>query len=258
MPSALDRELSYYEDLYSGFAQSHFAKPAVMAFRRYLAARIRARTRLRPDWRVLSLGCGIGDTELLIAPQVREVVGVDLSPKAVAQATADARRAGISNVRFCAGDWRTALAASGPFDLVLGIFFLHHLADAELSAAPTELLAVLRPGGFVYALEPSAQRLAGLIGKLIVPRLMKRYQTEDERQLLAAPTAEFFSRAGYSVETEWFDFVSTPLAGLLPSWQLGYTAARSIDRALIRFPGLRRWSANFELIAASPSCAETV
>jgi SAM-dependent methyltransferase len=258
MPSPLDRELAYYEDLYSGFAQSHFARPAVIAFRRYLVARIRTRTRLRRDWRVLSLGCGIGDTELLIAPHVGEVVGVDLSPKAIAQATADARRAGTSNVRFCAGDWRSALAANGSFDLVLGIFFLHHLTDAELSAAPAELLAVLRPGGLAYTLEPSAHRLAGPIGKLIVPHLMKRYQTEDERQLLATPTAEFFSRAGYSVETEWFDFVSTPLAGLLPSWRTGYTVARVLDHALVRIPWLRRWSANFELIAAAPGCTETV
>jgi SAM-dependent methyltransferase len=258
MPSPLERELAYYEDLYSGFAQSHFAKPAVTAFRRYLAARIRARTRLRPDWRVLSLGCGIGDTELLIAPQVREVVGVDLSPKAVAQAEADARRVRISNVRFCAGDWRSALTVRGPFDLVLGIFFLHHLTDAELSAAPAELLAVLRPGGLVYALEPSARRLAGLIGKLIVPHLMKRYQTEDERQLLAGPTAACFTRAGYSVETEWFDFVSTPLAGLAPSWRSAYIAARAIDHALVRAPWLRRWSANFELIAAAPTCTGSV
>ncbi|HEY7388189.1 MAG TPA: class I SAM-dependent methyltransferase [Bryobacteraceae bacterium] len=253
MPSPLDRELAYYEDLYSGFAQSHFAKPAVTAFRRYLAARIAARTRLRPNWRVLSLGCGIGDTELLIAPQVAEVVGVDLSPKAVDQAAADARCAGVCNVRFCAGDWRSALAASRPFDLVLGIFFLHHLTHAELSASPMELLTVLRPGGLVYALEPSADRLAGLLGKLFVPHLMKRYQTDDERQLNAAPTAARFTRAGYSVETEWFDFVSTPLAGLLPSWRTGYTAARAIDHALVRVPWLRRWSANFELMAQAPT-----
>jgi SAM-dependent methyltransferase len=249
MPTSLERELAYYEDLYDGFAQSHFAKPAVAAFRRYLAARIIATARPHKTSRVLSLGCGIGDTELLVASQVGEIVGVDLSPKAIAQATADARRAGISNVRFCAGDWRTVLAGHGRFDLVLGVFFLHHLTDAELAAAPAQLLAVLRPGGLVYALEPSAHRLAGLIGKLLVPHLMRRYQTEDERQLSAAGTAELFARAGYTAETEWFDFVSTPLAGLLPSWRSGYAAARSIDELLIRVPWLRRWSANFELVA---------
>ena len=258
MSSPLARELAYYEDLYSGFAQRHFAKPAVAAFRRYLAARIIARTRLRPDWRVLSLGCGIGDTELLLAPRVSEIVGVDLSPKAVSQATADASRAGISNVQFCAGDWRKVLAGNGRFDLVLGIFFLHHLTDSELAAAPAQLRNVLRPGGLVYALEPSAHRLAGLIGKMLVPHLMKRYQTEDERQLLALPTTALFARAGHTVQTEWFDFVSTPLAGLLPSWRLGYAVARSVDQVLVRIPWLRRWSANFELIAAAPGCVESV
>jgi SAM-dependent methyltransferase len=249
MSSPIERELAYYEDLYGGFAQRHFAKPAVTAFRRYLAARIIARTKLQPDWRVLSLGCGIGDTELLLAPRVGEILGLDLSPKAVAQASEDARRAGISNVRFCAGDWRSVLAGNGRFDLVLGIFFLHHLTDAELTEAPAQLLMVLRPRGLVYALEPSAHRLAGFIGKLLVPHLMKHYQTEDERQLLAAPTGALFRGAGYSTETEWFDLVSTPLAGLLPSWRAGYTAARLLDHLLLRVPGLRSWSANFEVIA---------
>ena len=36
--------------------------------------------------RVLSLGCGIGDTEILLAPHVKELCGVDLSPTAIRQA----------------------------------------------------------------------------------------------------------------------------------------------------------------------------
>jgi len=69
MSTPAERELAYYEDLYSGFAQTHFAKPAVAAFRRYLVARILAVCGVTAAWRVLSLGCGIGDTELLIAPR---------------------------------------------------------------------------------------------------------------------------------------------------------------------------------------------
>lgn len=244
MSTPAERELAYYEDLYGGFAQQHFAKPAVMAFRRYLAARILKQTKPQPDWRVLSLGCGIGDTELLIAPHVGELVGVDLSPKAIEQAQADASRLGIRNTRFVAGDWREVLGSEGRFDLVLGIFFLHHLTDSELAAAPREL-----GGGIVYALEPSALRLAGMIGKALVPQLMKRYQTTDERQLRAETTAALFRQAGYDAETNWFDFLSTPLAGLAPSWKFGYDTARLMDHALVRTPLLRRWSANFELIA---------
>jgi SAM-dependent methyltransferase len=249
MPTPVERELAYYEALYSGFAQQHFARPAVVAFRRYLAARIRERTGATSRSRVLSLGCGIGDTEILLAPYVAEIVGIDLSPKAVAQARADVTRARIDNLRFLSGNWQEALGAMGRFDLVLGVFFFHHLTDEELARVPGDLAQVLRPGGVIYGLEPSARRLAGVVGKLLFPRLMKRYQTEDERQLPAGPTGALFQNAGYQVRTNWFDFVSTPLAGLLPGWRAGYRAARLLDHALVKVPVLNEWSANFELIA---------
>src|SRR5437588_8758510 len=84
--------------------------------------------------RVLSLGCGIGDTELLLAPHVGEIVGIDLSPAAIRQARADADRLGIPNARFEQGT-----SASGRFDVVIAVFFLHHLPDAELAAMPAHL-----------------------------------------------------------------------------------------------------------------------
>src|ERR1700742_574559 len=86
----LARELAYHEKLYSGFAQSHFARPAVRALRRNMVERILKLTGAGRQSRVLSLGCGIGDTELLLAPHVAELVGVDLAPSAVRQAQADA------------------------------------------------------------------------------------------------------------------------------------------------------------------------
>src|SRR5450631_3342278 len=121
----LARELAYHEKLYSGFAQSHFARPAVRALRCHTVARILHLTGAGKDSRVLSLGCGIGDTELLLAPYVREVVGVDLSPTAIRQAREDAERLKIPNVRFEQGS-----DVEGRFDVVIAIFFLHHLTDA--------------------------------------------------------------------------------------------------------------------------------
>jgi tRNA/tmRNA/rRNA uracil-C5-methylase (TrmA/RlmC/RlmD family) len=96
----LERELAYHEKLYSGFAQSHFARPAVRALRRHMVQRILKLTGAGPSTSVLSLGCGIGDTELLLAPHVGEVTGIDLSPAAIRQARADAARLGIANARF--------------------------------------------------------------------------------------------------------------------------------------------------------------
>jgi SAM-dependent methyltransferase len=237
------RELVYHEKLYSGFAQQHFARPAVRALRAHMVERILKLTGAGPQSRILSLGCGIGDTELLLAPRVGEVTGVDLSPSAIRQARADASRLGIGNAHFIEGT-----AAEGRFDAVVAIFFLHHLPDAELEALPGRLRAWLKPGGMFYSLDPSRRRLSGMVGRLLIPGMMKRYQTEDERELDPEWTAAHFARTGFDTRVSIYDFGSSPLAGLLPGWQLGYRMARVVDDAILHTP-LSRWGSNFEVVA---------
>jgi len=242
----LERELEYHEKLYAGFAQEHFARPAVRALRAHMVRRVLAKTGAGRESRVLSLGCGIGDTELLLAPHVRELTGVDLSPAAVRQARQDAARAGITNVNFEEGSLETA---TGKFDAIMAIFLLHHLPDSMLESAPALIRERLAPGGKFYSLDPSRQRLSGMIGSLLFPRLMQKYQSPDERQLDAEESAQYFRSAGFTCQTGMYDFASSPLAGLLPGWRAGYRAARAVDEALIRIPGLKKLGSNFELLA---------
>jgi SAM-dependent methyltransferase len=244
------RELEYHEKLYSGFAQSHFARPAVRALRAHMVRRILAATGAGHASRVLSLGCGIGDTELLLAPHVAEVTGIDLSPAAIRQARADAATLGIANVRFEQGT-----AVEGRFDVAIAIFFLHHLPDAELAELPRQVARQLTPGGVFYSLDPSRRRLSGAVGRLLIPKLMKRYQTEDERELDAEPTAAVFRQAGWNAEVAMYDFGSSPLAGLLPAWGAGYRLARRLDDWILRVPALARRGSNFEVIARAPGPA---
>jgi SAM-dependent methyltransferase len=244
---ALERELAYHGKLYSGFAQQHFAKPAVRAFRAHMVHRILSLTGARASSRVLSLGCGIGDTELLLAPYVKEVVGIDLSPAAIRQARVDADRLGIRNARFEQGTG--AHDAHGAYDLVIAIFFLHHLPDTELAALPLRLKQLLNPGGCFYSLDPSTRRLSGVIGRLLIPRLMKRYQTEDERELEPERTATLFRKAGLTADLSIYDFGSSPLAGLFPSWARGYRTARRLDNWVLQNKSLRRLGSNFEILA---------
>jgi 2-polyprenyl-3-methyl-5-hydroxy-6-metoxy-1,4-benzoquinol methylase len=248
----LERELEYYESLYGGFGAGHFAKPAVVAFREYLVARILRSTGAGPESNVLSVGCGVGDTEVMLARQVGHVTGVDLSPTAIREANRAATTAGLTNVRFLRESWQNVALESETYDLVLAIFFLHHLPEATLAEFARGVLPRLRPGGRFYALEPNARRLSGFLGKLLVPNLMKKYQTEDERQLLPRLTVAPFIEVGLETSAHWFDFCSTPLAGLFPSWATGYRVARRLDAALTACPGLRAFSSNFELIAYRP------
>ena len=238
----LARELAYHEKLYSGFAQAHFARPAVRALRAHMARRILEATGAGPDSRVLSLGCGIGDTELLLAPYVREIVGVDLSPAAIRQAREDASRLGIRNARFEEGS-----SCAGPFDAIIAIFFLHHLPDAELAELPAKLAQMLSPKGAFYSLDPSRARLSGVVGRKLIPGLMKKYQTPDERELEGESAAALFRRAGFDVRVDMYDFGSSPLAGLFPGWRFGYRVARRLDDVLLRVPALRERGSNFEL-----------
>ncbi|MGJ5819485.1 class I SAM-dependent methyltransferase [Paludibaculum fermentans] len=243
----LERELRYHEELYSGFAQMHFARPAVRALRRNMVRRILTRTRIQPNARVLSIGCGIGDTELLLAPHTGHVTCLDLSPAAIRQGRADAERQGIRNVEFVEG---TSDAVAGrKFDAVIAIFFLHHLPDPALERFPRELNELLEPGGAFYSLDPSVNRLSGKVGRLLVPKLMEHYQTDDERELHPGRTAELFRSAFPVVHLDFYDFGSSPLAGLFPGWAAGYHLARWADNAILTLPPLRRMGSNFEIIA---------
>jgi 23S rRNA (uracil1939-C5)-methyltransferase len=73
--------------------------------------------------RVLDLYCGIGTIALSLALDAREVWGVELVERAVADAIENGRRNGIDNAKFFAGDIRTAmrplLEQSGQPDIVI-------------------------------------------------------------------------------------------------------------------------------------------
>jgi SAM-dependent methyltransferase len=253
----LARELAHHEALYSGFAQQHFAKPAVRELRRHMVWRILKATGAGRESRVLSLGCGIGDTELLLAPHVASVTGVDVSPAAIRQARADARLAGLTNLEFVESSaddagFKTAGLNASCFDAIIGIFFLHHLPDAELEKLTRSVGTWLKPGGVFYGLDPSRHRLSGALGRLFLPRLMRRYQTPDEHELRPSEIVHHFSEAGLEARFRYYDFCSTPLAGLFSSWRWGYRLTRSLDEILIRTPFLRALSSNFEVVARRP------
>jgi SAM-dependent methyltransferase len=242
----LTRELAYHEKLYSGFAQSHFARPAVVALRENMVRRILHLTGANKSSRLLSIGCGIGDSELLLAPHVAQLTGVDLSPSAIQQANADARRRGVHNAHFIEG---TAEAAKGPFDVVFAIFLLHHLSDHALAQFAAHIASILTPGGVFYSLDPSKHRASGAVGRLLIPSLMKKYQTDDERELDPAETRRLFGPEWREVHTDTYDFGSSPMAGLFPGWRGGYQLSRKLDDALLRLPFFRQYGSNFEIIA---------
>lgn len=99
--------------------------------------------------RALSVGCGEGARERKWARTGRfaSVLGIDLTPYAIASAQAAAREAGLDGVvQFQVGDLGDPSVLGGQtFDVVIGEHSLHHLSP--LREVLTALRDRLRPGG---------------------------------------------------------------------------------------------------------------
>jgi len=107
--------------------------------------------RLRPDARVLDVGCGPGTITADLAARVPDgdVLGIDAAGDVLALARQEAERRGQDNVRFEAGDVYRLGFEDGTFDVVHAHQVLQHLSDPV--AALTEMRRVCRPGGLVAA-----------------------------------------------------------------------------------------------------------
>jgi ubiquinone/menaquinone biosynthesis C-methylase UbiE len=101
----------------------------------------------RPGERVLDIGCGFGDTTQQIAEMVGPTgaaVGVDAAPRFIATAAAEAKEAGIGNVRFAVADVQ-ATAFDETFDMAFSRFGTMFFANPV--AAMRNVRAALAPGG---------------------------------------------------------------------------------------------------------------
>jgi SAM-dependent methyltransferase len=114
-----------------------------------LTAQVLRLAGLRPGMRVLDVGCGAGDVSFLAASIVGPtgaVVGVDVSPEAVALAERRAASAGLANVRFLAQDL-AGLSLDEPVDALVGRLVLMYFPDP--AAVLRRLTGLLAPGGLV-------------------------------------------------------------------------------------------------------------
>ncbi|MBV8170266.1 MAG: class I SAM-dependent methyltransferase [Alphaproteobacteria bacterium] len=103
-----------------------------------------------PIGRALVLGCGGGwlERHLVVANYVREVVGVDVSARVIEHAAAAARDAGLANISYRVGDMNRLELDEAPFDIVFGVYAVHHCAALEALCDAIERLLV--PDGWLY------------------------------------------------------------------------------------------------------------
>lgn len=179
--------------------------PAVLARLVQLAAP-------RPDWLALDLATGTGHTAHALAPHVRRVVGLDLTPEMLAHARLPAPTPAIL---LCQGDAHRLPFPDGRFDLVVCRRAAHHFAD--LPAALKEIRRLLPPGGRLVIDDRSVPEDPG------IDRLMNRLdRLHDPSHVRQAPPSEWIGLlqgGGFEVQTLEPYRRLRPLSDLFPEDQ---------------------------------------
>lgn len=143
---------------------------------------------------VLEMGCGTGIVTVAIAPNVREITGIDISPKMIAKAQEKALRQNIENVTFKVLDASELPFPDHAFDVVLLPNLLHLVAQPDRVIKESRRL--LKPGGtlvtvtdclgapapFKIQIQLLYGRLLKLFGKM---KNLHFYKPSDLKQLLS-------------------------------------------------------------------------
>lgn len=100
---------------------------------------------------VVDVGCGDGAVARRLAGLGAHVTGVEVSPAALARASAHAP---VADERYVEGTGQALPLPDASADVVVFMASLHHVPAAAMDAALAAAARVVRPGGRVYVQEP--------------------------------------------------------------------------------------------------------
>jgi SAM-dependent methyltransferase len=248
-------EITHHNSFYSEESKLIFGSFIFSLFYRKLIMRLQEQQIITPESRVLSLGCGDGHFESLIAPLVKSVVGFDISDIAVEEANRRSRYLGLANFKaVCSNIMELDPDAwHEKFDVILAIGLLHHIPEQDLPALLAQSLQVLVPGGRFVSSDPSAQRLVNVL-KVAVRKKYEATHTPDERELVPKDMKALVARTGFeNVSIRFYDFFMGPLSWVWPKCPIFLSRlGHAIDQILVRTPLLNRFSSAFLIFAERP------
>ncbi len=107
-----------------------------------------------PPAKVAELGCGVGWLSIMLAQRGFDVLGVDISPDAIAAGEAQRDAMGLERLNFQVADYEELSADNGSFDAAIFFSSLHHAEDEQ--AAMATAYRLLKPNGMLIAFEPGS------------------------------------------------------------------------------------------------------
>ena len=222
-------------------------------FRRLVAWNVEAIRRqvpLRRDMRVLSIGAGLGDYELALAPFVKHIVAVELSETAADAARARLRAAAVTNVDVLTGPIDVQSFDSQQFDLVYAMGVFHHFLPEQRRRLLARVHDWLAPGGWLYVRDPNAR---GLLRRMLEGWFRGRSDVHAEQEASLDPylIRDEAAQAGFAqAHLDYVDVIGGPLPWLVRTEsRLFWRAVFGFDRLWLAVPFLRRAASQFALTA---------
>lgn len=102
-----------------------------------------------PESTVIDVGAGTGQFTLAVAPYVRRVVAVDVSPVMLDRLRAKVEQSGLAHVECVRAGFLTYEHVGDGADLIYSRYALHHLPDFWKAVALGRLAAMIKPGGIL-------------------------------------------------------------------------------------------------------------
>lgn len=192
---------------------------------------------------VIDVGCGTGEAAEAIAPYVKQVIGIDLSPEIVDVARAAMAGLDARNVSF-----RVADVCRGSFDDVRGDVIVCLTSIDEIPEKMTALTVIkghIRGGGSIYVEVRNQDYILKrvfrpLLNILRAIGLVQQFEAAGFRDLTYSEWLELFGSVGLTVERTY--------PSLRPSYGAGLQRAKSTLARLSRFlPIGHRYMLAFQL-----------
>jgi SAM-dependent methyltransferase len=166
---------------------------------------------LRASDRMIDVGCGSGYATRLLAPLVRDAVGVDFSESMIARARTAA--AGQPAVRFEVGNVLSLdRQALGSFDVALSVRCLINLESWALQRQGIEQIAgLVKPGGrfiFVEGFADGRRALNGLREQVGLSQMPKVWHNIDFEEATLLPYLDRFFTIAARRHFGVYDFVA--------------------------------------------------
>ena len=172
--------------------------------------------RLQLDFAVLDVAAGSGLLSRAIAPYVKSVVALDITPEMLAQGRNEAGREGLTNIGFEQGTAEALPYAGNSFDMVVTRFSVHHFKSPDVVLG--EMLRVCRVGGSLVVIDIVAPEDEGLAARYNqVERLRDSTHTQalspgGLKKLIEETGVEIVNYYSLEVENsldDWLDFTDT-------------------------------------------------